>query len=177
MNPSLECASCLGTMGTAVISEHHSWNGISQMWPPPSEHPVPGALVGCHTAKSAWLGQPGHPPLTLIPVPAWQGTSPGRHRAQKQLPKELPEEPGGQAAAVAALAEVTEVVGQLAKEQCLWLWQGWGGQQGSGSLATLLQAWGLCSRGDTGEKGSVWEVRSIPMPFPAETASWEGKAF
>lgn len=69
---------------------------------------------------------------------AWQGTSPGCHRAQQQLPEELPEEPGREAAAGAALAEVTEVAGELAQEQCLWLWQGWGGQQGSGSLATLL---------------------------------------
>lgn len=82
----------------------------------------------------------------------WQESSPGCHRVEEQLPKELPEEPGREAAAVAALAEVAEVTGELAQEQCLWLWQGWGGQQGSGSLATLLQAWGLCSRGDTGEK-------------------------
>lgn len=59
---------------------------------------------------------------------------------------------------MAALAEAAEVVGELAQEQRLRLWQGWGGQQGSGSLATLLQAWGLCSRGDIGEKWSVWEV-------------------
>lgn len=92
---------------------------------------------------------------TLLSPPvsrAWQGCSPGCCRAQEQLPKELPEEPRRGAAAVAALAQVTEVTGQLAQEQCLWLWQGWRGQQGSGSLATLLQAWGLCSRGDTGEK-------------------------
>lgn len=68
---------------------------------------------------------------------------------------------------MAALAQVTEVAGELAQEQCLWLWQGWGGQQGSGSLATLLQYWGLCSRGNTGKKmvREVWEVRDIPMPL------------
>lgn len=56
MNPSLVCASCLVTLGTGVISEHHSWNGSFQTWPLPSENPVAGALVGCHTAKPVWLG-------------------------------------------------------------------------------------------------------------------------
>lgn len=46
------------------------------------------------------------------------------------------------------LAEAAEVVGELVQEQRLGLWQGRGGQQGSGSLATLLQARGLCSRGE-----------------------------
>lgn len=41
------------------------------------------------------------------------------------------------------------MVDKLAQEQCLGLRQGRGGQQGSGSLAALLQAWGLCSRGET----------------------------
>ena len=44
------------------------------------------------------------------------------------------------------------MTGELAQEQRLGLWQGWGGQQGSGSLATLLQARGLCSRGGKEKK-------------------------
>lgn len=50
------------------------------------------------------------------------------------------------------------MAGELAQEQCLRLRQGWGGQHGSGSLATLLQARGLCSRGETGEERSLGEV-------------------
>lgn len=77
-------------------------------------------------------------------------------------------------AAVAALAEATEVAGELAQEQCLWLWQGWGGQQGSGSLATFLQAWGLCSREDTGKKNGQFGRSGHPhashgSPAPTST--------
>lgn len=50
------------------------------------------------------------------------------------------------------------MAGELAQEQRLRLRQGRGGQHGSGSLATLLQAWGLCSRGETGEERSFGEV-------------------
>lgn len=155
MNPSLVCASCLLTLGTGVMSEHHSWNGSFHIWPPPLENAVPGALLDCHTATSLAGSSLGSMGTLLSPSlsRAWQGTSPGGPRAQQQLPEDLPEEPGREAAAVAALAQVTEVAGELAQEQCLGLGQGWGGQQGSGSLATLLQAWGLCSRKKNGQSG------------------------
>lgn len=96
--------------------------------------------------------------VSPTPFQAWQGILPGCRRAEKQLPKELSKEPGREAAPAGALAEAAEVAGELVQEQCLGLRQGWRGQQGSGLLATLLQAWGLCSREETGGK-SIWEVR------------------
>lgn len=76
------------------------------------------------------------------------GSSPGGSGAEEQLPKKLPEEPSRQPVLAGALAEAAEVLGQLLQQQRLGLRQGRGGQQGSGSLATLLQARGLCQRGE-----------------------------
>ena len=38
---------------------------------------------------------------------------------------------------------------ELLQQQRVGLWQCWGGQQGLGTLPTLLHAQGLCSRGKT----------------------------
>lgn len=54
--PVLCVTSCLVTIGTDMMSEHHSWDGGFQLWPPPSENPGAELLVGCQPAKSAWLG-------------------------------------------------------------------------------------------------------------------------
>ena len=90
----------------------------------------------------------------LSPVPSHpmhgRVTSPGCSRTEKQLPEELAEESGRESAPAGALAEAAEVVGKLPQEQSLGLRQGRGGQQRPGSLATLLQAWGLCIGGETG---------------------------
>lgn len=93
-----------------------------------------------------------------IPSHARRGTSPACRGAKEQLPKLLPKEPGREAAPLRALAEVAEVAEELAQEQCLGLRQCWGGQQGSGSLATLLQARGLCNGGEIEGERSGGEV-------------------
>lgn len=121
---------------------------------PSSKNSLVGGQCAC-----AWL----RASFSCSPCPVHgRATSPGCRGAEKQVPEELAKEPGREAAPAGALAEVAEVAGELAQEQRLGLRQGWGGQQGSGSLAALLQAWGLCSRGETGEKVSLQEAGASP---------------
>lgn len=79
------------------MSEHHSWNGSSQIWPPPSDNPVPWGTAGLSYSKTSLVEAacPWAPSSHPHPYPSVAGDLTWLPQGAEAAPQRAPRGAGG----------------------------------------------------------------------------------